>query len=150
MSHFEHDLYATDLTPAAYNSRWWDYVRKYQGIVAPEDRPEEACDGCTKTHINNDPAQYYDYAISTVILHQLHRYICQDILQQDVRAANYYGSRSVGLYLDSVLRLGATRDWAQVIREATGEELSSEAMLAYFAPLQAWLAEQNTGREIGF
>ena len=117
-------------------------------LATPRD--ESFCDPATKTHVIDDPAQYYDYALSTVILHQLHRYICRDILKQDVHAANYYGNKSVGMYLDSVLRLGATRDWAQVMREATGEELSSEAMLEYFAPLQEWLEEKSEGREVGF
>jgi peptidyl-dipeptidase A len=150
MTHWEHDLYEEDLPRHLYNTRWWDYARNYQGIDPPTPRGEDHCDPATKTHIIDDPAQYYDYALSTVILHQLHRYICREILKQDVRAANYAGSRAVGMYLDSILRLGATRDWAQVMREATGEDLSSEAMLAYFAPLQAWLAEQNAGREVGF
>lgn len=150
MTHWEHDLYENDLPRHLYNTRWWEYAAKFQGIEPPTPRGEDHCDPATKTHIIDDPAQYYDYAISTVILHQLHRYICRDILKQDVRAANYFGSRPVGQYLDSVMRLGATRDWAQVMREATGEELSSEAMLAYFAPLQEWLAEQNAGRDVGF
>ena len=150
MTHWEHDLYEKDLPRHLYNTRWWEYAAQYQGIEPPTERGESYCDPATKTHIIDDPAQYYDYALSTVILHQLHRYICQDILKQDVRSANYYGNKSVGMYLDSVLRLGATRDWAQVMREATGDDLSSEAMLEYFAPLQAWLEEQNEGREIGF
>ena len=56
----------------------------------------------------------------------------------------------MGLYLHSILELGATRDWAQVMREATGEDLSSAALLDYFNPLLIWLQEQNVGREVGF
>ncbi len=150
MTHWEYDLYEEDLPRHLYNTRWWEYAANYQGIAPPTERGEAFCDPATKTHIIDDPAQYYDYAISTVILHQLHRYICRNILKQDVRAANYFGHKSVGLYLDSILRLGATRNWAQVMREATGEDLSTEAMLEYFAPLMAWLQEQNAGREVGF
>ena len=150
MTHWEYDLYEKDLPRHLYNTRWWEYAARYQGIAPPEARGEDHCDPATKTHIIDDPAQYYDYAISYVILHQLHRYICREILQQDVRAANYYGSTATGRYLQSIMALGKTRDWAQVIREATGEDLSSAAMLAYFDPLMAWLQEQNAGREVGF
>ena len=150
MTHWEYDLYEKDLPRHLYNTRWWEYAARYQGIVPPEPRGEDHCDPATKTHIIDDPAQYYDYAISYVILHQLHSYICREILQQDVRAANYYGSTATGRYLQSIMALGKTRDWAQVIREATGEDLSSAAMLAYFDPLMAWLQEQNEGREVGF
>jgi peptidyl-dipeptidase A len=148
MTHWEYDLYEKDLPRNLYNTRWWEYAARYQGIVPPEPRGEEWCDPATKTHVIDDPAQYYDYALSEVILHQLHRYICREILHQDVHAANYYGSKAAGDYLDSILRLGATRDWAQVMREATGEDLSSAALLEYYAPLQAWLEQQNAGRTV--
>lgn len=150
MTHWEYDLYETDLPSHLYNARWWEYAARYQGIEPPAPRGEEWCDAATKTHVIDDPGQYYDYALSEVILHQLHRYICREILRQDVRAANYHGSRQTGDYLDSILRLGATRDWAQVMREATGEELSSAALLEYFAPLQAWLERENAGRDVAF
>lgn len=150
MTHWEYDLYESDLPSHLYNTRWWEYAARYQGLEPPAPRGEEWCDAATKTHIIDDPAQYYDYALSEVILHQLHRYICREILRQDVRAANYHGSRQTGDYLDSILRLGATRDWSQVMREATGEELSSAALLEYFAPLQAWLERENAGRDVAF
>jgi peptidyl-dipeptidase A len=35
------------------------------------------CDACTKTHIIDDPGQYYDYAIATVIKYQLHEPIAR-------------------------------------------------------------------------
>jgi peptidyl-dipeptidase A len=150
MSHWEHDLYENELPRHQFNTRWWEYAARYQGLAAPAERGEEYCDPATKTHIIDDPAQYYDYALSAVILHQLHRYICRDILDQDVRAANYYGNLRVGRYLHSILELGATRDWSVVMRQATGDDLSSEALLEYFAPLQEWLEVQNAGRQVGF
>ncbi len=150
MTHWEYDFYEQGLTPEQYNARWWQYAGQYQGIDAPGERGAEFCDPATKTHINNDPAQYYDYAVSHVILHQLHRHICRNILKTDVRSANYYGSQSVGMYLQSILELGATRDWQQVMRDATGQELSSQAMIEYFQPLLEWLQQENAGRDVQF
>ena len=43
-----------------------------------------------------------------------------------------------------------TRDWRQLIKEATGEELSAKAMLEYYKPLTEYLQEQNKGREVGW
>ena len=71
----------------------------------------DLCDACTKTHINDDPAQYYDYALATMIKFQLHDHICTKILKQDVRACDYSGSKEVGAFLNGILSLGATRDW---------------------------------------
>lgn len=150
MTHWENDFYEGDLPRHQYNERWWQYAAQYQGIAPPQPRSEDYCDPATKSHINDDPAQYYDYAISNVILHQLHRYIARQILEQDVHEVNFYGNTEVGLYLDSILSAGATRDWNQLLFEATGEPLNASAMLDYFEPLQAWLEEQNAGREVSF
>jgi peptidyl-dipeptidase A len=146
MSHFEHDLYEDELPPAEWQKRWWDYVARYQGVVPPAARPDELCDACTKTHINDDPAQYYDYALASLIKFQLHDHICTKILGQDVRSCDYSGQKAVGTFLRGILTLGATRDWRAVIKEATGEEISPRALMAFYEPLTADLAARNAGR----
>ena len=97
--------------------------------------------------ISDDAAQYYDYALSYVILHQLHGHVAKSLLQEDPRNTNYYGRKDVGEFLKGLLELGATRDWRDVMLEVVGEEISARAMLDYFAPLTAWLEEQNEGRK---
>ena len=77
----------------------------------PGGREPELCDACTKTHINDDAAEYYDYALATLIKFQLHDHICTKILKQDVRACDYSGNKEVGAFLKGILSLGATRDW---------------------------------------
>lgn len=145
MSHFEYELYEKDLPAAQWQARWWDMVGEYQGVTPPTDRRSDptACDACTKTHIIDDPAGYYDYAIATVIKYQLHEHICAKILQEDPHSCNYFGHTEVGDFLKGVLSRGATEDWRKVLRDATGEDLSTRAMVAYFAPLQTWLAKEN-------
>ena len=76
---------------------------RFQGIAPPGARPETLCDAATKTHINDDPAQYYDYAIGTVIKFQLHDHIAREILKQDPRECNYYGNTKVGDFLRGIL-----------------------------------------------
>jgi peptidyl-dipeptidase A len=147
MTHFEHDLYAGGLKEDEYNQRWWDYVAKFQGVAPPSPRGEEYCDAATKTHINNDAAQYYDYALSYIILHQLHAHIANQILHQDPRATNYFGSKEVGSFLAGILKQGATRDWRAVMKDSLGEEISAKPMLDYYQPLMGWLKAQNKGRK---
>lgn len=147
MTHFEHDLYAGDLPIDQYNERWWHYARNLQGIEPPTERGEEYNDAASKTHINNDPAQYYDYAISYVLLHQLHAHIAKNILDQDPHDTNYWGNEEAGRFLEGILELGATRDWREVMREHLGEDLSARAILEYFEPLTAYLQAENEGRE---
>ncbi len=147
MSRFEYELYAKNLPPEQFNQRWWELVEKYQGVVPPGPRGEEYCDAASKTHINDDAAQYYDYALSFILLYQLHDHIATKILQQDPRATNYYGNKEVGKFLADIMRPGASRDWREVLKEKTGEDLSAKAMLRYFAPLLDYLKKENAGRE---
>ena len=146
MSVFEHDLYAKNLPPEQFNKRWWEIVKQYQGIVPPSPRGEEYCDAATKTHINDDPAGYYDYALSFVLLFQVHDYIAKNILRQDVHATNYFGNKEVGKFIQDIMSPGGTGDWRKLLKDKTGEDLSARAMLEYFSPLMEWLKEQNKNR----
>jgi peptidyl-dipeptidase A len=147
MSRFEYELYDKNLPVSEYNRRWWELARQYQGIAPPTARGEEYCDACTKTHINDDPAQYYDYALANVLLFQLHDHIARNILKQDPHSTNYYGSREVGDFLRAIMRPGSSRDWRVVLKEKTGEDLSARAMVRYFAPLMDYLKKVNAGRK---
>jgi len=144
MSFWEHDLYEDELPPEEWNSRWWDYVARFQGIEPPEPRGTEYCDPATKTHINDDPAQYYDYAFATVLKYQLHEFIAKKILKTDLYNANYYGSKEVGAFLKDLMAQGQSRDWRELLRAKTGEDLSTRAMMEYFKPLMAYLKEENS------
>ena len=144
---FEKELYADELAPERWNARWWELVAKYQGIAPPAPRGEEFCDAATKTHINDDPAGYYDYALSFVLLFQLHDHVAREILHQDPRDTDYYAQQRVGEFLRSILTPGMSVDWKELLREKTGSALSAEPMLRYYAPLLEWLKQENKGRK---
>lgn len=147
MTEFEYELYSNNLPKDQYNAKWWELKKKHQGIVAPSERGEEYCDAASKTHINNDAAQYYDYGLSYVLLFQLHDHISRNILKTNPRATNYYGNKEVGSFLQSILSKGASEDWRKLMKDTLGEELSAKAMLSYFEPLTEYLKEQNKGRK---
>lgn len=147
MTHFEYDLYEKDLPKEELNTRWWQHVRAFQGVVPPTERGEEFADATTKTHMIDDPGQYYDYAMSCILKFQLHKHIAEKILNQDPRSCNYYGNKAIGDFLKGIMTPGASRDWRVVLREKTGEDLSAKAMLEYYQPLYDWLVKQNEGRK---
>ena len=147
MTHFERQLYAGRLSPNEFNRTWWDLARRYQGIAPPMSRPETFADAATKTHINDDPAQYYDYALANALLFQLHQHIAEKILQQDPHDTDYFGSRATGDFLRQLMAPGASRPWRTVLTETTGRELDGQAMVDYFGPLMRWLEQQNAGRK---
>mgnify|MGYP003694812199 CR=1 FL=1 len=139
MPHWEADIYARDLPPDQWNGRWWKYVSDFQGIEPPAPRGEEFCDAATKTHINDTPAYYYNYAFATVFKFQLHDYIARKILHQSPQSCNYADNKEVGAWLNNILKKGGTEDWRKVLKEATGEDISTRAMMEYFKPLMSWL-----------
>ena len=144
---FEYELYAKNLPETEWNSRWWELAKQYQGIVPPSLRPDEYCDPATKTHINDDPAQYYDYALSFILLFQIHDFISKNILKQDPHSTNYFGNKEIGKFIDDLMRPGSSVDWRELLRDKTGEDLSARAMLDYFTPLLEWLKKENAGRK---
>ena len=150
MPRWEADIYARNLPPDQWNARWWKYVSDFQGIEPPDPRGEQFCDPATKTHINDFPAYYYNYAFATVFKFQLHDYIARKILHQPPQTCNYAGNKEVGTWLNNILKKGGTEDWRKVLKEATGEDISTRAMMEYFKPLMSWLEEQNKGRQIGW
>jgi len=146
MTEFEHDLYSENLSPDKYNQRWWELKKNYQGIIAPEERGEQYCDAATKTHINDDAAQYYDYALSYVLLFQLHDHISKKILNQDPHATNYWGNKEAGNFLRELMSPGASKDWKELLEEKLGSGLTAKPMLEYFNPLMEYLKKENQGR----
>jgi peptidyl-dipeptidase A len=147
MTQFEHSLYSENLSVNEFNKKWWELVRKYQGIEPPSARDEKFCDACSKTHIIDDAAQYYDYTFAEILLFQFHDHIASNILKQDVHATNYWGSKETGDFLKKLMSTGATIDWREHLKSTIGTDVSAKPLLNYFTPLMAWLQKQNKGRK---
>jgi len=57
----------------------------------------------------------------------------------------------VGKNLNAMLEIGASKPWPDALEAFTGErQMSGKAMVEYFAPLMAWLEEQNQGKPQGW
>src|SRR5438034_8092197 len=80
MPHLDADIYRDNLPADQWNARSWKYVGDMQGVEPWSPLGEEFGDAATKTHINDTPAYYYNYAFATVFKFQLHDYIARKIL----------------------------------------------------------------------
>ncbi len=147
MTEFEYNLYSKNLPENQFNTLWWDLVKRYQGIVPPSERGEEFCDAATKTHINDDPAQYYDYSMSNVLLFQWHVFIAKNILHQDPHSTDYWGNKEVGDFIRKLMYPGASVDWREHLKNCIGSDMSAQPMVDYFAPLMTYLKKVNEGRK---
>ena len=64
---------------------------------------------------------------------------------------SFYGNKAVGAKLNTMLAMGASKPWPDALETFTGtRKMSGSAMLAYFAPLSAWLKQQTSGQSCGW
>ena len=82
------------------------------------------------------PAYCYNYAVATTLKFRLHDYLARHILHQP-QPCKYAGNKEVGKWLYDILKKGGTEDWRKVLKDGTGEELSTRSMVDYFQPLMA-------------
>lgn len=145
------EVFAGRATPDQYNAVWWDLVRRYQGMVPPGPRPADAFDPGAKFHIA-DSTPYARYFLADVYEFQFYRAACRLAgWKGPLNRCSIYGNKEVGQRFEAMLRLGQSRPWQETLAVFTGEhDLDASAIIEYFAPLDAWLTEQNKGEACGW
>ncbi len=139
------------ITPAEYNDAWVGLKREYQGITPPVARPADAFDPGAKYHIpGNTP--YARYFLARLLQFQFYKAACDQAgWTGPLHRCSFYGNKQVGENLNEMLEMGASRPWPEALEAFTGSrEMSGKAMMEYFAPLKAWLDEQNKGKPQGW
>ena len=139
------------ITPANYNQAWVDLKQKYQGIVPPVARSEADFDPGAKFHIPGNTS-YERYFIARVLQFQFYKAACEmSGWKGPLHRCSFYGNKEVGQRLNAMLAMGASKPWPDALQAFTGtREISGKPMLDYFAPLQAWLEQQNAGKQCGW
>jgi peptidyl-dipeptidase A len=144
-------VFSGEVTPQTYNAAWWELREKYQGVRAPSARGEEFFDAGAKYHVPaNTP--YARYFLAAVLQFQFHRALAKTAgCTAPLHRCSIYESAAAGERLRKALAMGASKPWPDVLEALTGErQMDAGAMADYFAPLKAWLDEQNKGRKIGW
>jgi peptidyl-dipeptidase A len=139
------------IKPADYTKAWNDMRLQYQGIVPPVPRGPDAFDPGAKYHIpGNTP--YMRYFLARVLQFQFYEAACKIAgWKGPLHRCSFYGNKKVGEKLNAMLELGASKPWPDALELFTGSRtMSGKAMIAYFAPLKAWLDEQNKGKTCGW
>ncbi|MDX1632624.1 MAG: M2 family metallopeptidase, partial [Thermoanaerobaculia bacterium] len=144
-------VFSGEITPDEYNDSWWEMREKYQGIRPPVERAADDFDPGAKYHI---PANvpYTRYFLARILQFQFHRALC-DIAGNDgpLHRCSIYGSQEAGERLGEMLSMGVSRPWPDALEALTGSRtMDATAIIDYFAPLKAWLAEQNAARTCGW
>jgi peptidyl-dipeptidase A len=145
------NVFSGAVPPSRYNAAWWDLRRKYQGVDAPVPRSEADFDPGAKYHIPaNTP--YTRYFLAHIYQFQFHRALCRAAGHEGpLHTCSIYGNGEAGRRLAAMLAMGSSRPWPEAMESLTGERRAdASALLEYFAPLRAWLEEENRGRKCGW
>ena len=144
-------VFSGEISPDQYNTAWWQLRHQYQGIRPPGDRSEDDFDPGAKYHVPaNTP--YTRYFLAHILQFQFHRALCEAAgFEGPLHRCSIYGSTEAGQRLVGMLEMGASRPWPDALEAIAGSrDMDATAILDYFAPLAAWLDEQNQGRTCGW
>ena len=144
-------LFDGSIPAGELNKGWNDLRLEYQGIVPPVARDETKFDAGAKYHVPGN-VPYTRYFLARILQFQFFKAACDQAgWDGPLHRCSFYGNEEVGKNLNAMLEMGASKPWPDALEAFTGErQMSGEAMVEYFAPLKAWLDEQNAGKTEGW
>ena len=144
-------VFSGEITPDRYNEAWWELRKQYQGVRSPLVRDETMFDPGAKYHV---PANvpYTRYFLAHILQFQFHRALCAAAGNEGaLHRCSVFESEDAGALLREMLEMGASQPWPDALEVIAGtRQMDATAILDYFAPLQAWLDEQNSDRQCGW
>ena len=144
-------VFSGEISPEDYNAGWWKLREEYQGIKSPVMRSEADFDPGAKYHIPaNTP--YTRYFLSFIMQFQFHKALCDAAgFEGPLHECSIYDNKMAGEKLGNMLAMGQSKPWPDAMEALTGQRsMDGSAIIDYFAPLNAWLKEQNQDRSCGW
>ncbi len=144
-------VFSGDIAAEDYNAGWWKLREEYQGIKSPVTRSEADFDPGAKYHIpGNTP--YTRYFLSFIMQFQFHKALCDAAgFEGPLHECSIYDNKMAGEKLGNMLAMGQSKPWPDAMEALTGQRsMDGSAIIDYFAPLNAWLKEQNRDRSCGW
>jgi len=144
-------VFSGEIAPEDYNKGWWELRKEYQGIAPGVERSEADFDAGAKYHIpGNTP--YTRYFLSFIMQFQFHKALCEKAGHQGpLHECSIYENKEAGKALGNMLAMGQSKPWPDAMEALTGQrQMDASAIIDYFAPLNAYLKEQNEGRQCGW
>jgi len=144
-------VFSGEIKPEDYNKAWWDMRLKYQGLAPPNERSEADFDPGSKFHIPSN-VSYTRYFLARILQFQFQRSLCETAGHEgDLASCSIYGSKEAGKKFFDMMASGQSEPWQDALEKLTGtREMDATAIIDYFAPLMAYLKEQNAERSCGW
>ena len=144
-------VFSGEISPDDYNKAWWEMRLNYQGIAPPVARSEADFDPGAKYHIPSN-VSYTRYFLARILQFQFQRSLCQIAGHEgDLASCSIFGNTEAGERFHAMMASGQSEPWQDALEKLTGtREMDATAIIDYFAPLMAYLKEQNEGRTCGW
>jgi peptidyl-dipeptidase A len=115
------------------------------------DRSEADFDPAAKYHVAAN-VPYMRYFLADILQFQFHRALARIAgCHEPLHRCSIYGNKEAGRRFNEMLEMGLSRPWPEALAKLTGEsKMDATAIRDYFAPLQAWLDQQNKGKPVGW
>ncbi|XP_059083297.1 angiotensin-converting enzyme-like [Tigriopus californicus] len=144
------DLFRGWANETNMNCHWVKLRLDIQGVAPPVKRSEEDFDAGAKYHVAANTG-YIRYFVAYIYEFQFYKELCEVSGQYDpndpkkpLHLCNFYGNKEAGDRLLSMISLGASKPWKEVIKHMTGSpKMDTGAFREYFRPLEKWLEEEN-------
>ncbi len=145
------DVFSGKVGPGDYNKSWWELRTRYQGISPPLARSESDFDPGAKYHVPFN-VSYTRYFLAHILQFQFQRSLCEIAGHSgDLASCSVYGSEEAGERFYAMMASGSSEPWQDALEKLTGtRDMDATAIIDYFAPLMAYLKEQNAGRSCGW
>ena len=144
-------VFSGEIRPEAWNEGWWGLRTAVQGVAPPVPRSEADFDPGAEHQVPANASSTPRF-LAHILQFQFHRALCEAAGREGpLHHCSVFGSREAGRRLRAMLEPGASLPWPDALERGTGRrEMDATALLDYFAPLRAWLDEQNAGRSCGW
>lgn len=150
-------VFSGEISPENYNQSWWQLREEYQGISAPETVTEDDFDASMIANIAfNRPDVGSGYMpnlfLENMLQFQFHKSLCDlSNNKEALHRCSIYNSKKAGKHLNDMFKIGTSQHWSKSLVALTGQSrIDGSAMVEYFAPLKAYLDEQNKDRQCGW
>jgi peptidyl-dipeptidase A len=144
-------VFSGEVAPEDYNKAWWEMRTRYQGIAPPVERTEDHFDPGAKYHVPAN-VSYTRYFLARILQFQFQRALCETAGHEgDLHSCSVFGNKEAGAKFQAMLEAGQSAPWQETLEKLTGtREMDATAIIDYFAPLMAYLQQQNEGRSCGW
>ncbi len=145
------EVFSGEVGPGDYNRTWWSMRERYQGVRAPSPRGPDDFDPGAKYHVAAN-VPYMRYFLAHILQFQFHAALARAAGHEGpLSRFSIFGSVEAGRRINAMMEMGASREWPDALEAITGERrMEARGLLDYFAPLKAWLEEENRGHPTGW